>query len=122
MFFSRVLTSNRESTGTFLKDPGISKRSISNKGEMVWCDTFNAWAVDHVILIGSPATCFTSLDLFYVNQKSPFPQTCHFEIIEPYRPVLASFLFLLFYLEEFRYGPFWHDGSHILVWAAPINH
>ena len=41
--FSRVLTTNRESTGTSLKDPGSSKRSTSNIGEIVWCDTFNAW-------------------------------------------------------------------------------
>ena len=33
---------NRESAGTFLKDPRGSKPSISNIGKIVLCDTFNA--------------------------------------------------------------------------------
>ena len=45
LMFIMVLTTNRESTGMFLKDPGSSKRSISNIDEIEWRDTFNVWCV-----------------------------------------------------------------------------
>ena len=76
--------------GKFLQDPGSSKCSVCNIGEIVWCDTFNVWcALVYIMwpLLDKPET---PASLNMSHDPSSFSPELQEE--KPLLPVLKTFV------------------------------